>query len=117
MERIKKEDLELLHGKMIAEKELTILGFKNKLTFEIYDGFAYCPNYRGSEYCMKFPKIEFVNKSNEMQDEIRRYMKLDENDDITIYEIMQTFNEMARDGVRIEYDKKTKHYKEKCMWK
>jgi hypothetical protein len=66
---------------------------------------------------MKFPKIEFVNKSNEMQDEIRRYMKLEEKDDITIYEIMQTFNEMARDGVRIEYDAKTKHYKEKCMWK
>ena len=35
MERISKEDLELLHGKMIAEKELTILGFKNKLKFEI----------------------------------------------------------------------------------
>jgi hypothetical protein len=31
MERISREDLELLHGKMIAEKELTILGFKNKL--------------------------------------------------------------------------------------
>ena len=34
MERISREDLELLHGKMIAEKELTILGFKNKLNFE-----------------------------------------------------------------------------------
>jgi hypothetical protein len=30
---------------------------------------------------------------------------------------MQTYNEMARDGVRIEYDKKTKHYKEKAAWK
>ena len=117
MERIKREDLELLYGKMVAEKELTILGFKNKLSFEIYDGFAYCPNYRGSEYCMKYPKVEFVNKSTEMQDEIRKYMKLDENDDITIYEIMQTFNEMSRDGVRIEYDTKTKHYKEKEIWK
>jgi len=117
MERIKREDLELLHGKMIAEKELTILGFKNKLTFEIYDGFAYCPNYRGSDYCMDYPKIEFVNKSNEMQDEIRKYMNLDENDDITIYEILQTFNEMSRNGVRIEYDKKKQHYQEKCMWK
>ena len=117
MERIKREDLELLYGKMVAEKELTILGFKNKLSFEIYDGFAYCPNYRGSEYCMKYPQVEFVNKSTEMQDEIRKYMKLDENDDITIYEIMQTFNEMSRDGVRIEYDTKTKHYKEKEIWK
>ena len=117
MERISREHLEKLYGKMVAEKDLTILGFKNKLKFEIYDGFAYCPNYRGSEYCMKFPKIEFVNKSNEMQDDIRKYMGLKENDDITIYEIMQTYNEMARDGVRIEYDKKTKHYKEKEIWK
>ena len=117
MERINREHLEMLFGKMVAEKELTILGFKNKLKFEIYDGFSYCPNYRGSEYCMKFPKIEFVNKSNEMQDDIRKYMGLNEDDDITIYEIMQTYNEMARDGVRIEYDKKTKHYKEKEIWK
>ena len=117
MERISREDLELLFGKMIAEKELTILGFKNKLSFEIYDGCAYCPNYRGSDYLMSFPKIEFINKSNESQDEIRRYMKLDEKDDITIYEILQTFNEMSRDSVRIEFDKKTKRYKEKCMWK
>lgn len=117
MDRISKEDLEQQYGKMIAEKELTIYGFKNKLKFEIYDGFAYCPNYRGSEYAMKFPKIEFVNKSSEMQDEIRKYMKMEEKDDITIYEIMQTFNEMVRDGVRIEFDKKTKHYKEKCTWK
>ena len=117
MERISREELELLHGKMIAEKELTILWFKNKLSFEIYDGCAYCPNYRGSDYLMSFPKIEFINKSSESQEEIRRYMKLEPSDDITIYEILQTFNEMARDGVRIEYDKKTKHYKDKCMWK
>lgn len=117
MERISREHLELLFGKMIAEKELTILGFKNKLSFEIYDGCAYCPNYRGSDYLMSFPKIEFINKSNESQDEIRRYMKLEDKDNITIYEILQTFNEMSRDSVRIEFDKKTKHYKEKCMWK
>lgn len=116
MDRISKEVLELLNGKIVAEKELTILGFKNKLKFEIYDGFAYCPNYRGSEYCMEFPRIEFVNKSTEIQDEIRKYMNLDEKDDITIFEIMQTFNEMFRDGVRIEYDKTTKHYKEKSVF-
>ena len=57
MERISREDLELLFGKMIAEKELTILGFKNKLSFEIYDGCAYCPNYRGSDYLMSFPRL------------------------------------------------------------
>jgi hypothetical protein len=107
----------MLFGKMIAEKEFTILGFKNKLNFEVYDGFAYCPNYRGSEYCMEFPKIEFVNKSSEIQSKIREYMNLDEKDNITVYEILQSFNEMLRDCTRVEIDKKTSHYKEKCMWK
>lgn len=115
--RISREHLELLHGKMIAERELTILGFKNKLKFEIYDGFAYCENYRGHEYCMFYPKVEFINKSDESQAEIRRYLGLAEDADITIYEVLQTFNEMTRDGVRIEYDKVNKSYKTKCMWK
>ena len=44
MKRILEETLEMLFGKMIAEKEFTILGFKNKMNFEVYDGFAYCPN-------------------------------------------------------------------------
>ena len=52
-----------------------------------------------------------------MHDEIRDYMGLEEKDDITIFEIMQTFNEMARNGVRIEYNKKTGHYQEKEVWK
>lgn len=117
MKRILEETLNLLFGKMIAEKEFTILGFKNKMNFEVYDGFAYCPNYRGSEYCLTYPKIEFVNKSTAMQEEIRKYMNLDEKADITVFEILQTFNEMTRNGVRIEYDKSTKHYKEKIMWK
>ncbi len=117
MERIQKELLEIYYGKMISEKELTILGFKNKLTFEIYDGFAYCPNYRGSEYCMTFPKIEFVNKSNAVQEKIKEYINLKLDEPITIYEIMQTFNEMSRNGIRIEYDADNKKYKEKCMWK
>lgn len=117
MERIKQEDLELLYGKMIATKDLTISGFKNKLTFEIYDGFAYCPNYRGSEYCMKYPKAEFVTKSDITQNKIKEYLNMKEEDLISIFEILVTFNEMTRNGKRIEYDKTTNHYKEKIIWK
>ena len=115
--RISREDLELLYGKMIAEREFTILGFKKKLKFEVYDGFAYCPDYAGHEYSLIYPKVEFINKSDEMQAEIRRYMNLTDEQDITIYEILQTFNEMTKDGVRMEYDKDKKKYNVKCMWK
>ena len=117
MDRIAKEVLELLNGKMITEKEFTVMGFKNKLKFEIYDGFAYCPDYKGKEYCMIFPRLEFVNKSTEMQDDIRKYMGMTEDEDITILEILQAYNEMIRDGVRVEYDEKNKCYKEKEIWK
>ena len=117
MERIKREDLELLFGKMLTEKELTILGFKNPLKFEIYDGFAYCPNYRGSEYCMQYPKCEFVEKSTEMQEDIRRNSGIAEGVEITVCDILSNYNEMSRDGIRIEFDKKTKHFKEKLIWK
>lgn len=116
-QRISREEIELLYGKMVAEREFTILGFKNKLKFEVYDGFAYCPDYRGNEYTLIYPKVEFVNKSDEMQAEIRRYMNLPDDANITIYEILQTFNEMTKNGVRIEYDKAKKSYKTKCMWK
>jgi hypothetical protein len=117
MERIKKEDLELMYGKMIAEKQLTILGFEDKLNFEIYDGFAYCPDYKGDEYCMKYPMIEIVNKSTEMQGVIRKYMGLEESDDISVLEILQTFNEMSKNGTRIEYVEDLGEVREKCMWK
>lgn len=114
--RIPKENLELMYGKLITEKDFTILGFKKKLHFEVYDGFAYCENYYGNEYCLMYPKVEFVNKSNEIQDKIREYMGMDKDEQITIFEILQTFNEMTRNGVRIEYDEKTKEYKQKQVW-
>ena len=115
--RIKKEYLETMYGKMLSETELSIMGFSGKMRFEIYDGFAYCPDHDGDEYCLIYPKIEFVEKSGELRDEIRRYIGLEESDEITIFEILQTFNEMIRNGVRIEYDEETNGYKEKCMWK
>lgn len=116
MERIKREDLEKMYNKMVDERDLTILGFKKKLHFEIYDGLAYCPNYEGSEYLMKYPRLEFIENSVEMQDEIRKYLKLDEKVKISVLHILQTFNALAKDGDRICYSSKTKGYKPQNMW-
>ena len=114
--RIPKEYLEKWYGKLIAEKDFTILGFKKKLHFEVFDGFAYCENYYGNEYTLSFPQVEFVNKSSEIQDKIREYLGMKEDEQITIFEILQSFNEMRRNGIRIEYDEESKEYKPKKVW-
>lgn len=116
MNRIKREDLEMMYGKMVEEKTLSILGFKGKMHFEIYDGLAYCPNHNGDEYVMKYPKLEFIEDSVEMQEEIRKYLKLDDQAKISVLDVLQTFNELDKNGVRIAYSNKTKSYKPKTMW-
>lgn len=116
MSRIKKEDLEKMYGKMVEERDLTILGFKGKMHFEIYDGLAYCENFKGDEYVMKYPKLEFIEDSIEMQDEIRKYLDMDEKSKISVLDVLQTFNEMDKNGTRIFYSPRTKTYKTKTMW-
>ena len=116
MNRIKKEDLEKMYGKMVEERDLTILGFNGKMHFEIYDGLAYCENHDGDEYVMKYPKLEFIDDSVEMQSEIRKYLKMDEDAKISVLDVLQTFNELDKNGVRIVYNGKTKTYEPKNMW-
>ena len=116
MSRIKREDLEKMYGKMVEERDLTILGFKGKMHFEIYDGLAYCENFKGDEYVMKYPKLEFIEDSIEMQDEIRKYLDMDEKSKISVLDVLQTFNEMDKNGTRIFYSPCTKTYKAKTMW-
>ena len=116
MSRIKKEDLEKMYGKMVEERDLTILGFNGKMHFEIYDGLAYCENFKGDEYVMKYPKLEFIEDSIEMQDEIRKYLDMDEKSKISVLDVLQTFNEMDKNGTRIFYSPRTKRYKPKNMW-
>ena len=116
MSRIKREDLEKMYGKMVEEIDLTILGFNGKMHFEIYDGLAYCENFKGDEYVMKYPKLEFIEDSIEMQDEIRKYLDMDEKSKISVLDVLQTFNEMDKNGTRIFYSPRTKSYKTKNMW-
>ena len=116
MSRIKREDLEKMYGKMVEERDLTILGFKGKMHFEIYDGLAYCENFKGDEYIMKYPKLEFIEDSVEMQDEIRKYLDMDEKSKISVLDVLQPFNEMDKNGTRIFYSPRTKTYKAKTMW-
>lgn len=104
IERIEKKTLETLFGNMIEEKALEINGFKKPITFEIYDGYAYCPSYKGHEYGIEYPRIELIEKSNELQSDIREWVGLDEKAEITVFDIIQTFNVMYRDGEKVVYN-------------
>ena len=106
MERIPQVVLEHLFGKMIEERPLEIVGFKKPISFEIYDGYAYCPDYYGNEYAIEFPLTSLVEKSTELQSDIRDWMNLEETAKITIYDIIQTFNVMFRNGVKVAFDEK-----------
>lgn len=116
MDKIKKEDLEKMYGKLIDTKQLTIQGFKDKLTFDIYDGLAYCADYKGDEYVLKYPKLSFIEDSVEMQKTIRDYLNLKDTDKISVLDVLQTYNEMDKNGERIEYSEEDDSYKPKDMW-
>lgn len=116
MDKIKKEDLEKMYGKLIDTKQLTIQGFKGKLTFDIYDGLAYCADYNGDEYVLKYPKLSFIEDSVEMQKTIRDYLNLKDTDKISVLDVLQTYNEMDKNGERIEYSEEDDSYKPKDMW-
>ena len=117
MERIKREDLEKMYGKMIEEKDLSIYGINKKLHFEIYDGFAYCPKSKdGKEYTIKYPQTKFVDDSVDIQNKIREALSLDKTDKISPLDILQVFNEMDIDGQRVKYNEENKAYEPKNLW-
>jgi hypothetical protein len=113
--RIPKKYLEHYYGKMISEKDFSILGFDEKIHLEVYNGLAYCENFQGDEYCFSFSQVEFVDKSDVVQEKIREFLNLSEDEPITVYEILQTFNEMTKNGVRMVFDEETKEYKPKSF--
>ena len=113
---ISREELEILYGKMIDEKDLSIYGYKDKFHFEIYDGFAYCPNYHGSDYALIYPKIEFADKSDEIKAAVRKFMNIPDDEPISVYDLMQTFNELIVNNKRMCYNENKKKYEYKKMW-
>jgi len=112
MERIPQVALEHLFGKMIEERPLEIVGFKKPVPFEIYDGYAYCADYNGNEYAIDYPLASLIEKSKELQKDIRDWVGLEEEATITIYDIIQTFNVMYRNGVKVIYDNKKRKWVE-----
>jgi hypothetical protein len=98
---------EKLCGKKIGTEKLSIEGFKNQIPFEIYDGYAYCENYKGHRYDMSYPQLKAVRESEEMATAVLNYInqisdkKLESTDEIGVIHCLITFNTLYRDGVEI----------------
>ena len=113
MDRIEQKTLEKLYGKVLHTCNLNIQGFDEPMEWEIYDGFGYCPDYKGDEYIMIYPRTQFVNESKETQETIRKELEMKEDDEITIIDIISTFNELFKNGTKMEYIEETNSYREK----
>lgn len=64
---------------------------KHNIVFDIFDGFAYCPNYRGNELTMRFPKLALIKEAEGMQKNIRESLNLQETDEITVQHILAVY--------------------------
>lgn len=102
MENNESKVWEKLCGKKIASEKLNIEGFKNAIPFEIYDGFAFCENYRGHRYDMIYPQLKAVKDSKELSDAVIDYIgSIESVEEISVIHILITFNTLYRDGVEI----------------
>lgn len=98
-ERISIKDLEkMMQTKYVCTQKIKladkVLGDSKKhiLEFDIFDGFAYCPNYDGKEYYMLFPKKEFINLSKDMQKTAREFLNLDEHEPLQEEHLLASYN-------------------------
>lgn len=65
---------------------------KHRMHFEVYDGLAYCENYKGKEYISEFPKQSFVKTDcKEMADSVVEFNGLQNSSEITAVHIMKTY--------------------------
>ena len=67
---------------------------KHNMIFDIFDGFAYCPEYNGKEYYMEYPKLELIKDADVMQRSIRDSIGLSEDEEITIQHILSVYYQL-----------------------
>jgi hypothetical protein len=91
------------YGKKVCSKKLNIEGFDKPIPFEIYDGYAYCANYKGKRLDMQYPQLRAVKDSKELTNAIIDYIDdITCKEEITPIHILITFNTLFKDGVEIK---------------
>lgn len=67
---------------------------KHNVVFDVFDGFAYCADYRGEEITLSYPKLELIKEAKVMRDNIIENLGLDENEEITPLHILATYHQV-----------------------
>jgi hypothetical protein len=102
MEKDESKIFEKFYGKKVCTEKLNVEGYKKPIQFDIYDGYAVCPDYRGHRLEMTYPQMKAVKDSKEFSDAIMEYISGIENvDEISVLHILITFATVYRDGVEI----------------
>lgn len=78
----------------ILGKEIFSDKKNHDMTFDVFDGFAYCADCGGKEYYMEYPKLELVGRSKAMQKSIREFMELSEDSEIKVTDVMTSYYEI-----------------------
>lgn len=63
----------------------------HNLVFDIFDGFAYCHNYKGKEYTMSFPREILIKDAKGMQKNIREALNLSDEEAIVAQNILAVY--------------------------
>ena len=74
MEKNELKYYEKAYGKKICTEKLNIEGLKGAISFDIYDGYAVCENYRGHRYDMSYPQLRAIKESKELSDAVIDYV-------------------------------------------
>lgn len=92
-------------GKKIATEKLNIEGFNKPIPFDIYDGYAVCNDFEGHRYDMTYPQMAAIKESEELANAIIDYIKspkVTNIDEISVIDILITFNTLYQDGIEIK---------------
>jgi hypothetical protein len=74
-----------------------ILGDNDKhiLEFDIFDGFAVCPNYKGKMYYMTFPKLEFMKIASNIEKQAKEFLEIDEHTPLKVEDVLVAYNKLS----------------------
>ena len=89
-------------GKKVCTEKLNVEGYRKPIQFDIYDGYAVCPDYRGHRFEMTYPMMKALKDSTEFSDAIMEYVSgINNVDEISVLHVLITFATLYKDGVEV----------------